>query len=172
MQTYRVWLTPVIGVFLLTMALGTNPVGAQELSASNRVLKKTYLKTRADDLSLVSTTSFKNIFTPASITCPARSGTCTVRIEVSVVMSPIDSYEGVWLRAVVGGIFAPILAAPGEVPFSEHYVGPTAHPYTFSWISTGLAPGSHTISVQALRGYLASEVTVRARTLTVDVYMP
>jgi hypothetical protein len=98
MQTSHVWRTRVIGVFLLTMTLGTNPVGAQEFSASNRVRKKTYLKTRTDDLSLVSTTSFKNIFTPTSITCPGRSGTCTVRIEVSVVMSPIDSYEGVWLR--------------------------------------------------------------------------
>jgi hypothetical protein len=141
MQTAHVWRTRVIGVFLLTMTLGTNPVGAPELSAPNRVLKKTYLKTRADDLSL-STIAFENIFTPTSITCPRTSGTCTVRIEVSVVMSPTDSYEGVWLRAVVGGIIAPILAAPGAVSFYEHYVGPTAHPYTFSWISTGFGPGS------------------------------
>jgi hypothetical protein len=172
MQTYRVWLTPVIGVSLLTMTLGTNPVGAQEFSASNRVLKKTYLKTRADEISL-STIAFENIFTPTSITCPRTAGTCTVRIEVSVVMSPTDdSYEGVWLRAVVGGVIAPILAAPGEVSFYEHYVGPTGHPYTFSWISTGFVPGSRTISVQAAKGYLVNDVTVRARTLTVEVYTP
>jgi hypothetical protein len=58
-------------------------------------------------------------------------------------------------KHAIGGVIAPILAAPGEVSFYEHYVGPTAHPYTFTWTSTGFAPGSRTISVQIAKGYLA-----------------
>ena len=153
------------------VAGGASLVAGQEVSLPNLALKKTYLKTRSEQLEL-SHLSWKSIFSPTTITCPGTSGTCTARIEVSVQFASGTSANLdniVRCRVIRGGIIAPTVALPREVRFNVRSDG------TFSWIARGLPLGSSTINVQCQLDGSPNDgfpIWATERTLTIDVYKP
>ncbi len=158
---------------LAMVAGGASLAAAQEVSLSNLALKNTYLKTRSDTLGLSWQTPWTNIFSPTTIRCPGTSGTCTARIEVSVVFKLFhhdDFPTLVPCRVVRGRINAPTVALPADVGL---LLTQTLVDGTFTWIAPGLPVGSTAFSVQCrLIAQPAQPITAVQRTLTIDVYKP
>ncbi len=175
MRKYRVWVKTALGALAL-VAGGASLAGAEEVSLSNLLPQKTYLKTNNDTLTIIpSDPLWNDIFTPTSITCPGRSGTtCTARIEVSAVFEPNPS-QGAFVQCRVHYPVAllgkPVLALPGDVYFPDvGYAEIKRQNGTFSWVARGLPVGSTTFQVECRNSH--SSYAVLKRTMTIDVYKP
>src|SRR5688500_5346229 len=148
----------------------TVAVAAQEISAPNRVLRRSHLATKTTFVAI--STTFANVFDPTTIGCPGAAGTtCTVRVEVSAVLRDIaccgHAADG---RVLVDGV----PAAPGgestlQGTTSDDATVTAGDARTFTWVAIGATPGIPVVDVQFRASAAAAAVD---RSLTIDVYKP
>ncbi len=181
MRKCRVWVKTALGA-LAVVAGGASLAGAEEVSLSNLLLQKTYLKTNNDgftfqtesNVAITGDPLWNDLFTPTSITCPGRSGsTCTARIKVSAIFEQGGSGASVQCRVrhSVALLGKPVLALPGDVYFpdlNESFI--FRQNGTFSWVARGLPVGSTTFRVECRVS--DDFYTVMQRTLKIDIYKP
>ena len=180
MRRSRVRVT-ALAALAVVAASGARPIGAAEVFFPDLVLKKTYVKTATENDSLFlfhNQFVWKSIFTPTPITCPGPSGTCTARVEVSTHFFTNRGLGGdgeklVKCRVLRSGTsIAPLLALPGSVVVASlgdlHY----DEVATFSWVFRNLPVGAYGIYVQCMVTLADADVSVEARSLTIDVYKP
>jgi hypothetical protein len=133
--------------------------------ASNLTLRRTYLKTQSQTVVLPAT--FTDAFTLTTVACPEDTvASCTVRVEVSIAFEEIEPGAVAAMRARVDGL----TASPGIVELDSMSAGTLGNVRTFSWIRTGVAPGSHTVDVEFGMAGTGAAAIAGPRTLTIDVY--
>ncbi len=136
---------------------------AEEGSASNLKLIKTWIKTR-DDTVVLGTTPV-DIFTPTTVTCPGSAPSCTLRIEVSSTLF-LANQNPMYFTVVV----ARSTVKPSSlVTVADHYDISA----TMSWMVQGITAGtSPIVSVRASTLLESGLREVHLRTLTIGVYKP
>jgi len=133
--------------------------------AGNLILRKTYLKTQNGTSTVLGV--FADAFTPTTVSCPDDIGDCTIRVEVSSLFEQLEPGSVAVMRVRVGGIGA---APTSTVEVDSMSSGTLGNVRTFTWIRTGVAPGSHIVDVDfAMSGYGAPAIA-GPRTLTIEVY--
>jgi hypothetical protein len=180
MRKHGLCVTVAFGAWVVAAPHAASLAGAAEVSLSDLVLKKTYLKA-APDADAVGLSGWRNVFSPTSITCPGTDGTCTARITLSVDLSTFDKGEA---GRVVCRVIRISLVFPNPPPLPgliAHHFGDDsgrfqANVLTVSWIARSLPIGAHAFSVQCATvvspDSVGGPVRAGARTLTVDVYKP
>lgn len=154
------------GVPVLVLGLGTVvAANAAADEAFNLDLYRTVVKT--ESVLLVLSQAPQPIFTPTTVSCPG-SGTCTVRVELAAEYG--SAYMSRAFVRIDGSPASPNVLGGALVIGSGTGL---PDPRTFSWVSTELAPGAHTVEVEAaLLSAGGGEVTgsIRQRTLTISVF--
>jgi hypothetical protein len=157
----------VLGLSCLLAPRLSGQFGGLFLSyAPNLSLKQTHLGTLRSSLRL--NNLYKNVFPSTVVSCPG-AGTCTIRAEVSALLSAIDANEGVYAQVLVDGD----QMSPGQVLIALDRNGNNS----FSWMLPGVPSGLHTVDVQFLayrdsRDPGERSVVVFDRVLKIDVYRP
>ena len=169
MSTSRTWFI-VAMVVVPWLHLGPLAGSTYALEESTPQLTLTATKMRTQDNTLGLTTTPVSAFSPSKLGCPATSGTCTIRVEVS---SQFDDGAGTatiaQMQVLIDG------SATGVLPDDLVNVDPvnaTAFQSvrTFVWMKKGLAPGSHTVTVNFL--VTAGSASAGLRTLTIQMFTP
>lgn len=141
---FKVISAAVIGLAVWSHALvGIGEVYAEEVSAQNLRLEKTFIKT--ENTGLILSTSPVAGFTQTTVNCPER-GTCTIRVELSTQFSGIQNPNVAAVTLLIDGAQTDVqpFAAVG---LDSTSIGGGSNARTFSWMKTGLPRGPHTIDV-------------------------
>ena len=155
-------------------SLGT-PAFAQytERAWDNLTLSKTYLKT-LDTMLPLDVSANTPAFSPTIVTCSGRR-TCVLRIEFSAGANLLKELASGWDLAaytVVRVDGQPQFSDDPDVVFPRHEVllgYDSAGPSTFSFV-TEVEPGEHTVEIFVKPQYGGTDIFVKSRSLTIEVY--
>lgn len=163
----------VFATAIACASLGTEASAQQERSFDNLTLAKTYLKTH-DGLLPLDVSANTAAFSPTVVNCPGRRD-CVVRIEFSAAANLLPELASGWEVAaytIVRVDGQPQFSDDPEVVFPRHDVGlgyAFAGTSTFSFV-TEVTPGEHTVEIFVRPQYGGTEIFVKARSLTIEVY--
>jgi hypothetical protein len=138
----------------LVLSLSLGPIVgntyAAEASAVNLTLKDTTIKTEDTSLPLPSgafPVTPGNAFSQSTINCPGGHRTCTVRVEISSQFGNLTAGDVVVIGVSIDGSQSDVKPSPTVAVHDTTSTGFLVGVRTFSWMKTGLSPGSHTIDV-------------------------
>jgi len=144
---------------------GVSEAYAQETSARNLILTKTYIKT-GHPPSL--TTTPVPAVTQTIVRCPG-PGTCTIRVEVAAQFSSIIPPNVAAVVVLIDGSQTGVEPF-ATVGFDSTSTSGASNVRTFSWMKQGLTPGTHSIDVlMYVTGGTAESASC---TVTFEVYKP